>query len=124
MKTSQQVAEQIAQSERFAGLTDDDLGRSVEEMMVAAIETYRTECEAAGLWQQIPAVKAGYIVFTGTYEIWHSFDQAKERIEELLDAGHESPTVIKVELTEEDGTEVLGITAHKIADVSKAGEIR
>lgn len=66
----------------------------------------------------------GFIVFTGTYEVWHDYEQAEKRIEELLDEGHTSPTVVKVELTQDDGSDVLGITARKIAGTSKAGEIR
>lgn len=66
----------------------------------------------------------GFIVFTGRYEIHYDLDTAESRLEELLDAGHNSPTVIKVDLTEKGGTEPLGLSAHKVINTSSAGEIR
>ncbi|QIG59097.1 hypothetical protein SEA_RUBYRALPH_89 [Microbacterium phage RubyRalph] len=43
MKTAAEIAMEIAASERFKDLTVDDLGLSVEEMMVAAIEADRAQ---------------------------------------------------------------------------------
>lgn len=65
----------------------------------------------------------GFIVFTGRYEVYYDLDTAETRLEELLDEGHNSPTVIKVDLTEKDGTEPLGLSAHKVINTSSPGEI-
>lgn len=43
MKEASQIAEEIAGLDRFKGLTLDDLGLSVDEMMVAAIEADRAQ---------------------------------------------------------------------------------
>lgn len=69
-------------------------------------------------------IPKGFIVFTGAYEIYYDYDSAETRLEELLDAGHNWPTVIKVDLTEKDGTEPLGMSAHKVINISSAREIR
>lgn len=66
----------------------------------------------------------GFLVFTGKYEVHYSLEVAEERLEELLDAGHEYPTVIKVDLTENNNSEPLGLTAKKVISTSSAGEIR
>lgn len=65
----------------------------------------------------------GFIVFTGTYEVYYDLDTAENRLEELLDAGYDKPTVIKVDLTENDGTEPLGLSVHKVINTSSPGEI-
>lgn len=113
MKTSDQIA--TLHDGDFLYVTDnrgESLQGEIHEAIKKAVEYDRAQ------------VKKAFIVFTGAYEIWHTYKSAEERIEELLDEGHTTPTVIKVELTEEDETEVLGITARKIADTAKAGEIR
>lgn len=67
----------------------------------------------------------GYILFTGAYEVHHAFEDAEERLEALLEAGHDRPTMVAVDLTEdgEEGKEPLTLTGVKMIDTGKAGEI-
>lgn len=89
-----------------------------------ALNTPRVDLMVAAIKADQAQVKKAFLVFTGPYEIHYTLDAAEERLEELLDAGHASPTTIGVELTEKDGTEVLGLTARKVIDTATEGEIR
>lgn len=50
VKTPEQIAEAIEALPQYAGLTLDDLGLSVEEMMIAAIEADRAQRPALEQW--------------------------------------------------------------------------
>jgi hypothetical protein len=62
-----------------------------------------------------------HIIFTGPFEEAYTMSEATSRIEELLNEGHEAPTIVNAVL--HDGA-VVGLTARKIIDTAKAGEIR
>jgi hypothetical protein len=69
------------------------------------------------------APTVGFIIFTGAYEVWHDLEQGEERLEELLDSGMNRPTIVKVELSENDGSDVLGLTARKVINASSKSKI-
>lgn len=88
-----------------------DLSASVLASIAAAIAADRADRE--------PAVR--HIIFTGPFEEAFSMEEATRRLEELLDEGHPTPTVVNA--ATDDG-EVVGLTARKIIDTATAGEIR
>lgn len=83
----------------------------IHAMIAAAVKADRADRE--------PTVR--HIIFTGPFEEAFSMDEAERRLEELLDEGRESPTVVNAAM---EGGEVLGLTVRKIIATAKAGEIR
>lgn len=97
-------------------LTGYTLGRDLTredawQIIHDAIEVDRADRE--------PTVR--HIIFTGPFEEAYTMDEANRRIEELLDEGRQTPTVVNAVL---HNGEVVGLTARKIIDTAKAGEIR
>lgn len=110
MNTPAEVANAI-----LSGFTRMDFPREmVASIVQAAIESDRGNRE--------PEQKARHIVFTGPFEEFESLADAQNRMEDLLVAGHDKPTVVNAQ-TLPDG-KVLGLTARKVIDTAKPGEIR